>query len=134
HIWFDFGTSLDACESPFMLLTAHVRADMRHLLPAVTHVDGTARVQTVSRAQNRLFHELIQNFAGLTGVPVLVNTSFNVRGEPIVCTPEEAFNCFAHTDMEYLVLGDALVPASSKRPLDRYPGSRRMPTATQVMV
>src|SRR5712691_11114259 len=98
-----------------MLLTALVRPDKRHLLPAITHVDGTARVQTVSREQNPLYYELIEEFGKLTGVPVLVNTSFNVRGEPIVCTPAQAFNSFSHTDMDYLVMGNTLVPAASKR-------------------
>jgi len=121
--YFDLvGRTPDAWESPFMLHVANVRPDKRHLLPAITHVDGTARVQTVSHAQNPLFYALIQEFGKLSGVPVVVNTSFNVRGEPIVCTPSEAFNCFAHTDMDYLVLGDALVPASSKRTIGAYPG------------
>ncbi len=119
-------------ESPFMLLVARVRAEKQHLLPAITHVDGTARVQTVSREQNPLYYALIEEFGKLTGVPVVVNTSFNVRGEPIVCTPEQAFNSFAHTDMDYLVLGDALIPAAAKRRVAAYPGSQRVGTGVVV--
>jgi carbamoyltransferase len=132
--YFDFGPPSGDVESPFMLLTARVRADKQHLLPAITHIDGTARVQTVSRQQNPLYYALIEQFGKLTGVPVLVNTSFNVQGEPIVCTPHEAFNSFAHTDMDYLVMGDALIPASSKRKLDDYPGRRLVHAGTEVVV
>jgi carbamoyltransferase len=117
-----------------MLLVAQVKRDKQHLLPAVTHVDGTARVQTVRYEQNPLFYDVIREFGKLTGVPVLVNTSFNIRGEPIVCTPEQAFNSFAHTDMDYLILGDALVPASSKRRVAAYPGSSRIRAAEEMIV
>ena len=129
--YFEFGRA--DIESPFMLLTARVRPEKQHLLPAITHLDGTARVQTVSRAQNPLYHALIEEFGKLTGVPVLVNTSFNVQGEPIVCTPEEAFNSFAHTDMDYLVMGDALIPASSKRRLGAYPGRAQVHDGVEVV-
>jgi carbamoyltransferase len=132
--YFDFGSPLGDVDSPFMLLTAHVRADKQHLLPAITHVDGTARVQTVSRVQNPQYYALIEEFGKLTGVPVVVNTSFNVQGEPIVCTPAEAFNSFAHTDMEYLVMGNALVPASSKRKLGAYPGTKLVHAGEEVVV
>jgi carbamoyltransferase len=132
--YFDFGAPSGDVESSFMLLVAHVRPDKQHLLPAVTHVDGTARVQTVRHDQNPLFYDLIREFGKLTGVPVLINTSFNVRGEPIVCTPEQAFNSFAHTDMDYLMLGDALVPASSKRRVAPYPGAMRIRAAEEVIV
>ena len=132
--YFEFGGPLPDVESPFMLLTARVRPHMQHLLPAITHLDGTARVQTVSRAQNRLYYALIEEFGKLTGVPVLVNTSFNVQGEPIVCTPEEAFNSFAHTDMDYLVMGNALIPASSKRKLGAYPGRQQVHEGIEVVV
>src|ERR671933_343309 len=84
--YFEFGGPAGEPESPFMLLTARVRPDKQHLLPAITHVDGTARVQTVSRSQNPLSYALIEEFGKLSGVPVLVNTSFNVQGEPIVCS------------------------------------------------
>jgi carbamoyltransferase len=132
--YFDFGSPYGDVESPFMLLTARVRPDKQHLLPAITHVDGTARVQTVTRSQNPLYYALIEEFGKLSGVPVLVNTSFNVQGEPIVCTPEEAFNSFAHTDMDYLMMGDALIPASSKRKLGGYPGAALVHAGVEVVV
>jgi carbamoyltransferase len=117
--WFE----LDA-DSPYMLLVAPVRADRRVAtteeeegrwgieklkvrrseIPAVTHVDYSARVQTVSHEVNPAYHDLISAFEQRTGCPVLVNTSFNVRGEPIVCTPEDAYRCFMRTNIDYLVL------------------------------
>ncbi len=90
-------------ESPFMLLVAQAR-DGATRLPATTHVDGSARLQTVDRETNRLFHELLSAFDRLTGTPVLINTSFNVRGEPIVCTPADALACFNATGMDRLVI------------------------------
>ena len=78
-------------------------------IPAVTHVDYSARVQTVHRETNPRFHALLSAFKAATGCPVLVNTSFNVRGEPIVCTPQDAYRCFLATDMDALVLEDAVV-------------------------
>jgi carbamoyltransferase len=102
--------------SPFMLLVAQVRPDKR-VVPAVTHVDGSARVQTVDRETNSLFYDLIAAFDRLTGVPVIINTSFNVRGEPIVCTPAEAYRCFVQTGMDYLVLGNCLL--DKRQPLPR---------------
>ncbi len=109
------------CESPYMLLTAPVRGTQ---IPAVTHVDGTARIQTLERSQNPLYYDLIQEFGRITGVPVLLNTSFNVRGEPIVCSPADALNCFSHTDMDYLALGSELISTEAKRKLARYPGRK----------
>lgn len=94
--------------SPYMLLTAQVRAEKRHI-PAVTHVDGSARLQTVERKDNPLFYDLIGEFDRQTGCPLLINTSFNVRGEPIVCTPHDAFKCFMRTKMDYLVMGSYLL-------------------------
>jgi carbamoyltransferase len=122
--WFQIET-----DSPYMLLVAevveHKRRQMtrdeqqlfgidklnvvRSEIPAVTHVDYSARVQTVHRETNHRFHALISAFKDLTGCPVLVNTSFNVRGEPIVCTPEDAFRCFMGTDIEVLVCGNAIL-------------------------
>jgi carbamoyltransferase len=132
--YFDFdGRTMDR-ESPFMLLVAKVRPEMRHLLPAITHADGTARVQTVRRDQNPLYYALIEEFGKLTGVPVLVNTSFNVRGEPIVCTPAQAFNSFSHTDMDALLMGSSLVEASAKRLLTAYPGARVIRAVDEVVV
>jgi carbamoyltransferase len=119
--WFELNV-----RSPYMLLVAKVKKEKlreisnteqklfgidrlnisRSQIPAVTHVDYTARVQTVSSEQNELFYTLLQKFNELTGCPVLVNTSFNVRGEPIVCTPEDAFRCFMGTDLDILVVGN----------------------------
>ncbi len=103
--YFDIGER----SSPFMLLVPDVLPEARALLPAVTHEDGTGRVQTVRRDLNPLYYDLIRAFERVCGVPVLVNTSFNVRGEPIVCTPADAFNCFVRTDMDALVMGDAII-------------------------
>jgi carbamoyltransferase len=82
---------------------------VRSTVPAVTHVDYSARVQTVDEGRNPRFYRLLKAFQGLTGCPVLVNTSFNVRGEPIVCTPQDAYRCFLATDMDVLVLEDCVV-------------------------
>jgi carbamoyltransferase len=98
---------LDA-ESPYMLLVAQVREDHRHI-GAVTHLDGSARVQTVTAESNPRFHQLISAFDKLTGVPVIVNTSFNVRGEPIVCTPDDAYRCFMATGIDFLVLENCIL-------------------------
>ena len=96
-------------ESPFMLLVKRVRPEWQDRIPAVVHVDGTARVQTVRREHNARLYELLMEFALLTGVPVLLNTSFNVKGEPIVETPQDAIKCFLATGMDYLVLHDMLI-------------------------
>jgi carbamoyltransferase len=93
---------------PFMTQVFQIRADRRHLIPAVTHVDGSGRLQTVTRETNPKYYQLIEAFAGLTGVPILVNTSFN-ENEPVVCRPEEALDCFIRTGMDALVLGNWLV-------------------------
>ena len=82
---------------------------IRSIIPAVTHVDCSARIQTVSRDDNPSYHRLIERFFEKTGCPVVVNTSFNVRGEPIVCTPEDAWRCFTRTQMDYLVLGPFVI-------------------------
>jgi carbamoyltransferase len=117
------------CDSPYMLLVAPVNAALRipmseeqqqlfgieklnvprSIIPAVTHIDYSARVQTVDREQNPEYYDLLAEFDRLTGCPVLVNTSFNVRGEPIVCRPEEAYNCFMRTEMDYLVMGNIVL-------------------------
>jgi carbamoyltransferase len=86
----------------------------RSLIPAVTHVDGSARVQTVDAATNPKFHRLISRFKALTGCPVLVNTSFNVRGEPIVATPEDAFRCFMGSDLDALAVGNCFLNKSAQ--------------------
>jgi carbamoyltransferase len=95
-------------KSPFMLLVAQVRTD-RQNIPSVTHVDGSARLQTVEKSVNPLYHDLISEFGRQTGTPVIINTSFNVRGEPIVCTPADAYRCFMRTNMDYLVIGPFLM-------------------------
>lgn len=108
-------------ESPYMLLTSQVREfstegeglemqqNIESSIAAVTHVDGSARIQTVSRQDHALFHQLLQEFDDLTGCSVLINTSFNVRGEPIVCTPQDAIRCFEKTEMDALVLGSFVI-------------------------
>ncbi|MCK9595253.1 MAG: carbamoyltransferase [Candidatus Omnitrophica bacterium] len=98
--------------SPFMLLAPQVKEDKKHLIPAVTHVDGTARVQTINKDVNPKFWQLVREFEIITGVPVLINTSFNLRGEPIVNSPEEAIDSFLKTGMDCLVLGDFIVEKS----------------------
>lgn len=101
-------------ESPYMLLVAPVRAEKRHLVPAIVHVDGTARVQTVTRAENGRYRELIEWFNRLTGTPVVLNTSFNDRGEPIVETPQQALGFFGPSQLDYLVIDDYLVAHSEE--------------------
>jgi len=96
-------------ESPFMLRAKHVRPEWKDRIPAIVHVDGTARVQTVRREHNERIYDLLTEFEKLTGVPVLVNTSFNIKGEPIVETPQQAINCFIYTGIDYLALHDTLV-------------------------
>ena len=95
--------------APFMLFVFEVRADQANRLRAVRHVDGTARVQTVNRRQNPVYYDLIREFEQLTGVPVLVNTSFNTRGEPIVCTPRDAIECFWSSPLDALAIGSFLL-------------------------
>jgi carbamoyltransferase len=96
-------------ESPFMLMTVPVRPEHRSKVEAIVHRDGTARVQTVSAEQNPLFWQLLQRFHQETGVPVLLNTSFNDNGEPIVCTPEDAIESFLSTEIDVLVLGNWII-------------------------
>jgi len=93
----------------FMLYVVDVREDKRELLPAITHVDGTGRLQTVQKNVNPTYHRLIDAFGQATGVPVLLNTSFNLKGEPIVNTPQEAFRTFLQSGMDSLVLGQCLI-------------------------
>ena len=127
--WFELET-----DSPYMLIVADVRNDKRRVMapedqalfgidklnvarseiPAVTHVDYSARIQTVHADTNLLFHRLLKRFKALTGCPVLVNTSFNVRGEPIVCTPEDAFRCFMGNELDVLVVGNCVMSKSEQ--------------------
>jgi carbamoyltransferase len=108
HEWFD-SKGTDSIEAPFMLFVFDVLAHQAARIPAVRHIDGTARVQTVSCEQHPLLHDLLSAFKRLTGVPVLVNTSFNTRGEPIVCTPRDALECFWTSPLDALVIGSFLV-------------------------
>jgi carbamoyltransferase len=127
--WFELNS-----DSPYMLVVADVKDDKRRAMsaeqqalfgidklnvsrseiPAVTHVDYSARIQTVSADTNPLFHRLLREFKALSGCPVLVNTSFNVRGEPIVCTPEDAFRCFMGNELDVLVVGNCLLRKSEQ--------------------
>lgn len=102
--WFD-----QASYSPFMLFVYNVKPDKADKIPAVRHVDGTARIQTVNRRQHALYYDLLTEFKKLTGVPVLVNTSFNTRGEPIVCTPRDAIECFWTSPFDALVINSFLL-------------------------
>jgi carbamoyltransferase len=123
-----------AADSPYMLLVAPVKEELRipmtadeqqlfgidklnvprSTIPAVTHIDYSARVQTVRKETNGVYYDLIAEFHRLTGCPLVVNTSFNVRGEPIVCTPQDAFRCFMRTEMDVLVCGDYLLEKSAQ--------------------
>ena len=129
--WFEFDS-----DSPYMLVVADVREDRRHAvsdddkklfgidrlntirseIPAVTHVDMSARIQTVHKEANPRYHALLSAFKARTGCPILVNTSFNVRSEPIVCTPEDAFRCFMGTDIELLVAGNCIARKEDQDP------------------
>lgn len=126
--FFDLDT-----DSPYMLLVASVRENLRltkieeklsgidkikvprSKIPAVTHVDYSARIQTVRREDNSIYYDLIRAFGELTCYPILVNTSFNVRGEPIVCTPREAYDCFMRTGMDCLVIEDFVLEKSAQK-------------------
>ncbi|HCE77065.1 MAG TPA: hypothetical protein DEP04_10605, partial [Dehalococcoidia bacterium] len=129
-------------DSPYMLLVANVRKELRKKMtdqeenlfgidklnvsrssiPAVTHVDYSARIQTVHQETNPLYHSLLKEFQKITGCPILVNTSFNVRGEPIVCTPSDAFRCFMGTDLDLLVIGNFVLDKRHQSPnlLNKY--------------
>jgi carbamoyltransferase len=113
--------------SPYMLLVAPVKDEVRfgpRALPAVTHVDGSARIQTIRRDQDPLYYDLIKAFKARTGCGVVINTSMNVRGEPIVNTPEDAYRCFMRTDMDALVIGPFLLLKEQQPAL-------RLPTAAE---
>ncbi len=129
--WFELDE-----DSPYMLLVADVQKGIRREMtadeqalfgidklnvkrseiPAVTHVDYSARVQTVHRETNPKYHALISRFKEITGCPLVVNTSFNVRGEPIVCTPTDAFHCFMGTELDLLVVGDYILEKGAQDP------------------
>ncbi len=102
-------------ESPFMIVTFTVRSEKRSVIPAVTHVDNSARVQTVRRETNPRFYRLISEFGRITGVPVVLNTSFNLRGEPIVCTPQDALRTFFTSGLDFLAIGNYLLAKDDVR-------------------
>jgi carbamoyltransferase len=102
----------DGEESPFMLIAKAVRPEWRDKIPAIVHVDGSARLQTVRREHNERLYRLLQEFDALTGVPVLLNTSFNIKGEPIVESPQDALECFLTTGIDYLAIHDRLISKS----------------------
>ncbi len=126
-------------ESPYMLLVASVKKEIRRKMsaeeqklfgidklnvvrssiPAVTHIDYSARIQTVSKEDNPLYYQMIAKFAEKYGCPVIINTSFNVRGEPIVCTPDDAYLCFMRTNMDYLIMGNFLLEKKEQKPLGK---------------
>jgi len=126
-------------ESPYMLLVAPVKRELqrkmtdeeeklfgldklhvtRSTIPAVTHIDYSARIQTVDEETNPLYYRMIKKFDEKYGCPVIINTSFNVRGEPIVCTPEDAYLCFMRTNMDYLIMGNFLLEKKEQKPLDK---------------
>ena len=121
HEYFEMPEGMDA---PFMLLVPKVRESKRGVIPAVTHEDGTGRVQTVTDEHHGRYYRLIRAFGKLTGVPVVINTSFNVRGEPIVCTPQDAYNTFVNTGIDVLVIGNYVVTEKPRR-VDYEAGMRR---------
>ena len=92
-----------------MLIAANVKEDKISEIPAVVHVDNTARIQTVTNENNSIFRKLLESFFDLTGCPVILNTSFNVKGQPIVNSPEDALNCFLNTNIDVLVLGNFFI-------------------------
>ncbi|MDB4877745.1 MAG: carbamoyltransferase [Gemmatimonadetes bacterium] len=109
---------VEASSAPFMLFTFGVREDKQHRIPAVRHVDGTARVQTIRRDQHARYYDLLSAFERKTGVPVLVNTSFNTRGEPIVCTPRDAIESFWTSPLDALVIGSFIVEKPLEKPIE----------------
>lgn len=105
--WFELETESPA--TAFMLLAAPVREEKRASVPSVVHVDGTCRMQTLTKEANDVYYDLVKEFEKQTGVPLILNTSFNLGGEPIVETPKDSLRCFLSTDMDYLVIGDYIV-------------------------
>ncbi|MDD5165805.1 MAG: carbamoyltransferase [Candidatus Omnitrophica bacterium] len=135
--WFDLDK-----DSPYMLLVASLKDDkkikaedptdrpagfdrleiLRSVIPAVTHVDYSARVQTIKKEDNPLYYDTVNQFYKKTGCPVIINTSFNVRGEPLVCSPEDAFRCFMRTEMDYLVMGRFLLDKEEQKAIKKDTG------------
>lgn len=96
-------------ESPFMLLVGKVKESKKDLIPSAVHINGTSRIQTVTKEDNDIFYDLVEEFNSITNIPMIINTSFNDNNEPIVCTPEDAYSCFMKTKMDCLVLGDFFI-------------------------
>ncbi|MBI4148113.1 carbamoyltransferase [Candidatus Woesearchaeota archaeon] len=111
HEYFD----IDKDDEKFMLFVYPIKPDKQKLIPAVTHVDGTGRLQTINPQQNKRYYDTIKEFQKLSGVPVLINTSFNIRGEPIVCTPKDAYRCMMGTGIDYLVMDKFLIKRADNR-------------------
>jgi carbamoyltransferase len=119
ELWRPFGPSILANyakewfvngeESPFMTLCFEVKEDKKELVPSVVHTDGTTRPQTVSKDTNKMYYDLLDNFRKLTDIPMLLNTSFNEKVEPIVCSPEDAIRNFNKMDLDYLAIGNYLI-------------------------
>ena len=124
--WFDLD-----CKSPYMLLVSDVKKNrlirnksnstvplninnIRSVVPSITHIDNSARIQTVGKSQNLIFYELINEFYKITKTPILINTSFNIRGEPIVCSPHDAFKCFMGTNLDVLVIENYVLEKSKQ--------------------
>ena len=124
--WFNLD-----CKSPYMLLVSDVKKNkliknksnsnvlsninnIRSIIPSITHIDNSARVQTVSKSQNLIFYELLNEFYKITKTPILINTSFNIRGEPIVCSPQDAYKCFMGTNLDVLVIGNYFLEKSKQ--------------------
>jgi len=138
HPWRPFGPSIlagresawfeDGFDSRFMLFTVPVRRDRAAAIPAVLHTDRTTRPQSVHRERQPLYHRLLSEFEKLTGVPMVLNTSFNRRGEPIVCTPQDAAAAFGGMDLDALAIGPFIAVKSAKaRPAAVPPGLRGLP-------
>jgi carbamoyltransferase len=105
----DYFQMPEGMDAPFMLLLPKVRVDKREVVPAITHKDGSGRVQTVTEEENGRYYRLIKTFYAKTGVPLVLNASFNARGEPIVCTPQDAINTFLNTGIDVLAMSDYVV-------------------------
>ncbi len=115
HEWFD----IDKDEEPFMLFVYLFKEAKRKIVPAVVHVDGSGRLQTINKEQNQAYYTVIKEFEKQSGVPILINTSFNIRGEPIVCTPHDAYRCMMGTGVDYLVM-DRFIIARAENPKDMW--------------
>ncbi|MFT7462187.1 MAG: carbamoyltransferase [Pseudohongiellaceae bacterium] len=119
--WFELADGDEAWPARFMLYVVPVKEDKREKIPAITHVDGSGRLQTVIKETNPAYHRIIEKFKEKTGIPVILNTSFNLKGEPIVETPAQAFNTFSRSEMDVLYLGNYIVVKEAKKIIDSTP-------------